>query len=134
MSPDASWCQVPLRPARKIAGVRKSLRENSKGLSVSSDFLNDVKEWSGEPERRRYIDPFAAGRRPVPGPRVTSWGCQQDGFKQCWGTNMMFLCPPQHCYKHTVDKVLLDGAVGAIHLPVKREQAWFWALGGVSLD
>jgi hypothetical protein len=43
MSPDASSCQVPWRPARKIAGVRKSLRENSKGTSVSSDFLNDAR-------------------------------------------------------------------------------------------
>ena len=42
LSRDASSCQAPWRPARKIAGVRKSLTENSKGLSVSSDFLSDT--------------------------------------------------------------------------------------------
>ena len=132
MSPDASSCQAPWRPARKIAGVRKSLRENSKGLSVSSDFLSDVRAWSGEPEKTKWVDAFAAGRRPMPGPRVKSWGRQQDAFEQCWGTDMMFLCPPQHCYKRTVDKIPLDGARGVILVPVKREEAWFWALGELS--
>ena len=47
---------------------------------------------------------------------------------------MMFLCPPQHCYKRTVDKILLGGARGVILVPVKREEAWFWALGELSLD
>ena len=78
MSPDASSCQAPWRPARKIAGVRKSLRENSKGLSVSSEFLSDVRTRSGEPEKTKWVDAFAAGRRPMPGPRVKYWGHQQD--------------------------------------------------------
>ena len=105
-----------------------------KGLSVSSEFLSDVRAWSGEPEKTKWVDAFAAGRRPMPGPRVKSWGRQQDAFEQCWGTDMMFLCPPQHCYKRTVDKILLDGARGVILVPVKREEAWFWALGELSLD
>ena len=47
---------------------------------------------------------------------------------------MMFLCSSQHCYKRTVDKILLDGARGVFLVPVKRHEAWLWALGELSLD
>ena len=72
MSPDASRCQVPWRPARKTTGVQKSLRENSKGPSESSDVLSEVRTWSGEPEKTKWVDAFAAGRRPMRGPRARS--------------------------------------------------------------
>ena len=61
MSPDASSCQVSWRPARNISGVGYSLRKKSKGPSVSSDFLSEVRTWSGEPEKRKWVDTFAAG-------------------------------------------------------------------------
>ena len=44
------------------------------------------------------------------------------------------LRPPQHFYKCTMEKVLLDATRGIILVLVKSKEAWFWALAELSLD
>ena len=101
---------------------------------ASLQFLNEVREWEGESKKTKWVNVFAACRRAMPGRKVNFWGQRKDAIQQCWAKEMMFLSPGQHCHKHTLDKILLNGACGVILVPVQQQESWFLALGELALD
>ena len=62
------------------------------------------------------------------------WGGRTDAFEQRWGAEMLFLLPPERCYRRVIDKILLEGARGILLVPVTKEASWYWALGELAVD
>ena len=98
------------------------------GPRITSQFLKEVVNWTREKPK---IDVFAAGRQAMC-PR--SCGRRTDAFEQSWWAEMLFLLPPEHCYRRVIDKIILEGARGILLVPVTKEASWYRAIGELAVD
>ena len=96
--------------------------------AVSNLWYEEIVTWANlEPT----VDAFASGAQHLL-PRF--WDPETDAFTQDWSLETLWMNPPFSRMTEVVDKIIFDGAMGILIIPVWTRFAWFHLLGKFAVD
>ena len=62
------------------------------------------------------------------------WTQHDDAFKQDWGSDTLWACPPFSQLDAVVEKICMDKAEGILLIPMWKHQPWFEKLEGIAIS